>query len=144
MTDRPCLPPNMGGDCGRLKMERVVLLAVLSPALQSFFPIRGQSLSWGQFGSCRLFPCFVCLLAVLGLGPPNSPFVLFDSQNGPFYTPKTLRLKSKISNADVKATKRLSVAPPAEPRGEKKLFFVQILGGEKLLKFGEKWAVKNF
>ena len=33
---------------------------------------------------------------------------------------------------------------PAEPRGEKKLFFVQILGGEKLLKFGEKWAVKNF
>ena len=38
----------------------------------------------------------------------------------------------------------LSVALPAEPRGEKKLFFVQILGGEKLLKFGEKWAVKNF
>ena len=38
----------------------------------------------------------------------------------------------------------LSVAPPAEPRGEKKLVFVQILGGEKLLKFGEKWAVKNF
>ena len=30
-----------------------------------------------------------------------------------------------------------SVALPAEPRGEKKLFFVQILGGEKLLKFGE-------
>ena len=29
------------------------------------------------------------------------------------------------------------VATPAEPRGEKKLFFVQILGGEKLLKFGE-------
>ena len=40
--------------------------------------------------------------------------------------------------------KNISVAPPAEPRGEKKLFFVQILGGEKLLKFGEKWAVKNF
>ena len=38
----------------------------------------------------------------------------------------------------------ISVAPPAEPRGEKELFFVQILGGEKLLKFGEKWAVKNF
>ena len=35
--------------------------------------------------------------------------------------------------------------PPAEPRGEKKTFFcVQILGGEKRLKFGEKWAVKNF
>ena len=38
----------------------------------------------------------------------------------------------------------VSVALPAEPRGEKKLFFVQILGGEKLLKFGEKWAVKKF
>ena len=39
----------------------------------------------------------------------------------------------------------VSVALPAEPRGEKNLlFFVQILGGEKLLKFGEKWAVKNF
>ena len=32
----------------------------------------------------------------------------------------------------------LSVATPAEPRGEKKAFFVQILGGEKLLKFVEK------
>ena len=39
---------------------------------------------------------------------------------------------------------KFSVALPAEPRGEKKLFFVQILDGEKLLKFGEKWAVKNF
>ena len=38
----------------------------------------------------------------------------------------------------------LAWPPPAEPRGEKKLFFVQILGGEKLLKFGEKWAVKHF
>ena len=28
----------------------------------------------------------------------------------------------------------VSVAPPAEPRGEKKLIFVQILGGEKLFK----------
>ena len=36
------------------------------------------------------------------------------------------------------------MAIPAEPRGEKKLFFVQILGGEKLLKFGEKWAVEHF
>ena len=36
------------------------------------------------------------------------------------------------------------MATPAEPRGEKKLFFVQIFCGEKLLKFGEKWAVKNF
>ena len=41
-------------------------------------------------------------------------------------------------------TAYVSVAPPAEPRGEKKLFFVQILGSEKLLKFGEKWAVKIF
>ena len=32
----------------------------------------------------------------------------------------------------------VSVATPAEPRGEKKLYFVKILGGEKLLKFVEK------
>ena len=32
----------------------------------------------------------------------------------------------------------LCVATPAEPRGEKKTFFVQILGGEELLKFVEK------
>ena len=30
------------------------------------------------------------------------------------------------------------VATPAEPHGENKLFFVQILGGEKLVKFFEK------
>ena len=32
----------------------------------------------------------------------------------------------------------VSVATPAEPRGAKQLFLVQILGGEKLLKFVEK------
>ena len=32
----------------------------------------------------------------------------------------------------------ISVATPAEPRGEKQLFLVLILGGEKLLKFVEK------
>ena len=36
----------------------------------------------------------------------------------------------------------LSVATPAEPRGEKKLFLVQILGGEKLLKFVESAGEK--
>ena len=46
-------------------------------------------------------------------------------------------------NRRISATEIISVAPPAEPRGEKKLFFVQIFGGEKLLKFGEKWAVKK-
>ena len=30
------------------------------------------------------------------------------------------------------------MATPAEPDGEKKTFLVQILGGEKLLKFVEK------
>ena len=37
------------------------------------------------------FPCFVGVSAVLGLGTPNSPFVFFEPQNGPFYTPKQLR-----------------------------------------------------
>ena len=47
-------------------------------------------------------------------------------------------------NAWVAKAHRISVAPPAEPRGEKKLFFVQILGGEKLLKFVEKSAGEIF
>ena len=34
--------------------------------------------------------------------------------------------------------REISTAAPAEPRGEKKLFLMQILGGEKLLKFVEK------
>ena len=38
----------------------------------------------------------------------------------------------------------ISVAPPAEPRGEKKLLFVQISGGEKLLKFVEKCRWNTF
>ena len=44
-----------------------------------------------------------------------------------------------ILRADGAILESVSVAPPAEPRGEKELFFVQTLGGEKLLKFGEKW-----
>ena len=35
--------------------------------------------------------------------------------------------------------------PPLQSLAVKKnFFFVQILGGEKLSKFGEKWAVKHF
>ena len=52
-------------------------------------------------------------------------------------------LRKRCSPRDRKGS-FLSVALPAEPRGEKNFFFVQILGGEKLLKFGEKWAVKIF
>ena len=51
-------------------------------------------------------------------------------------------LQAKNSTPSEKGSKceqqKLSVATPAEPRGEKKLFSVQILGREKLLKFGEK------
>ena len=42
------------------------------------------------------------------------------------------------SNVIVDTRNAVSVATPAAPRGEKKLFFVRILGGEKLSKFGEK------
>ena len=35
-------------------------------------------------------------------------------------------------------SENFGVATPAEPRGEKKLLFVQILGGEKVLKLVEK------
>ena len=48
--------------------------------------------------------------------------------------PETMNLKLPEKPKDPP----LGVATPAEPRGEKKLFFVLILGGEKLLKFVEK------
>ena len=32
---------------------------------------------------CCVWPCFVCISAVLGLEALNSPFVLFDHQKGP-------------------------------------------------------------
>ena len=46
--------------------------------------------------------------------------------------------KSKHFRKKRSQSENISVATPAEPRGEKKTFFVQILGGEKLLKFVEK------
>ena len=53
------------------------------------------------------------------------------SKKAPTVSKKT----SPIQNA---ICQNVSVATPAEPRGEKKLFFVQILGGEKLLNLVEK------
>ena len=51
-------------------------------------------------------------------------------------------MRFRFPNARFRRSKDLpdiiSMANPAEPRGEKKNFFVQILGGEKLLKFVEK------
>ena len=48
-----------------------------------------------------LSPFLLCRhSAGLGSWNPNSPFVLFGRQNGPFCTPKTLRFKGKISNFD--------------------------------------------
>ena len=46
----------------------------------------------------------------------------------------------KIANRQLLAfsERNLSVAIPAEPGGEKSFIFLQILGGEELLKFGEK------
>ena len=57
--------------------------------------------------------------------------------------PKTRRLTGVrltfwASNTWKRGATSISVATPAEPRGEKKLYFVQILGGEKLLKLVEK------
>ena len=43
------------------------------------------------------FPCFIGILAVSGFWKPNSPFVIVDPQNGPFYAPETLRLKGEMS-----------------------------------------------
>ena len=46
-------------------------------------------------------------------------------------------LASGVSSEDCVSggpSQKVSVATPAEPRGEKNFFFVQILGGEKLFK----------
>ena len=49
-----------------------------------------------------------------------------------------MKTKGTQKVAQTESPQSLSVATPAEHRGEKKLVFVQILGGEELLKFGEK------
>ena len=59
-------------------------------------PIWGR---WGQLWFCCIFPCFA--------------FVLVDPQTAdPFYTPKTLRLKGKLSNLDAKNTTKLGKKTP--------------------------------
>ena len=81
----------------------------------------------------------------LSLPPFNLNSTSFECVFLPLFNLNLTSASSGICNHGLDTTVyTLSVAPPAEPRGEKKLFFVQILGGEKLLKFGEKWAVKNF
>ena len=49
-----------------------------------------------------------------------------------------VRVNIRKTSARIPSPNLTSVATPAEPRGEKKLFLVQILGGEKLLKIVEK------
>ena len=53
-------------------------------------------------------------------------------------------LDNKICTSDLIVEKFLAWPPLQSLAVKKNFFFVQILGGEKLLKFGEKWAVKNF
>ena len=82
-----------GNSNGCVKMEPFFLLAFFSVFYRHFGPIGGQSMWWGQLWSC----CFSSLVleafsVVLG---QISPFVLFEPQNGPLYTPKTLRFKRK-------------------------------------------------
>ena len=66
--------------------------------------------------------------------------VVSDCNNIPLHTAKSsLRVCNDFNkNGICKACSFLSVATPAEPRVKKNFFFVQILGGEKLLKFVEK------
>ena len=58
--------------------------------------------------NCGLFyPCFALVLQAFGcLGSwnPNSSFVLFNLQDGPFYTPKPLRFKVNMSKRVAKNT----------------------------------------
>ena len=96
---------------GRVKMEPFVLLA--------FFPC--FVVIFGQFEPIPVtrpsvilldFPCFIGISAVFGLWKPNSPFVLVDPQNGPFYTPKTLRFKGEMPKSDATTTLKLGEKTP--------------------------------
>ena len=46
------------------------------------------------------FPCFASVSAVFGSSSPISPSVPSDTQNGPLYTPRTLRFKGLRSKFD--------------------------------------------
>ena len=52
-----------------------------------------------NFGFVAFSSCFVGSSAVLRLGTPNSPLVLFQTQNGPFCTPKH---NGEMSNLDTR------------------------------------------
>ena len=94
-----------------------------------------------DFGALKLIPFlpFLFILSFSFFSPYLSSVLVFLH----ILEPKTKKPTTWRYVKHVFLGKIFSVALPAEPRGEKKLFFVQILGGEKLLKFGEKWAVKN-
>ena len=66
---------------------------------------------------CQLF--FVGILAVVGLGTPNSAIVVFDSQNGSVDTSKLLCLKRKITKLDGKST----IKPGKNPKKDKWFHF---------------------
>ena len=89
----------------------VVFLVRLGPSRKMFFGILNPK------KSLRLPEKLA-----MGWGNPKQPMKLQQPRNYDFW------------NVPI----QLSVATPAEPRGEKKLFFVQIFGGEKLFKFVEK------
>ena len=44
-----------------------------------------------------IFPCFIGISAFSGPWSPDSPFVLFNPQDGPFYARKTQHFKWKMS-----------------------------------------------
>ena len=50
------------------------------------------------------FPYFLGILAVFWALEPKFTIVLFDPQNGPFYAPKTIRSKERVSNFDTEHT----------------------------------------
>ena len=57
----------------------------------------------------------------------------------------TVRFTEVVPKGTWPVTDILLAWPSLQSLAVKKNFFlVQILGGEKLLKFGEKWAVKSF
>ena len=72
-----------------------------------FDQVDANPYSEAYFWSCSVFPCFVGISAVVGLGTTNAPFVLFDLPTWPFLLCKKNTFRGKMTNFDTKSTIKL-------------------------------------
>ena len=84
-----------GGGWAR-EIGTIVLLAFFSPSFIAFFgPCGGNPCSEASCGVVTFSLVLKAFQVVLGLGTPNSPFVLFRSEYGLFKLPKHYVLKGR-------------------------------------------------